>query len=155
MEKIDPRYLLVKIAKILDKLKIPYFITGGIAVLIWGRPRFTADIDIVVKFKPDKVDKLEKALLALGGSGYVSKDAMKQALKAKGEFNFVDGKTGVKVDFWIIEDSLFNSSQLKRKVIKKVLNQKIYFISPEDLILNKLRWYKKSGSEQQLEDIKS
>jgi hypothetical protein len=42
-----PRELLIEIAKILDKLKIPYLVTGGIAVLIWGRPRFTADIDII------------------------------------------------------------------------------------------------------------
>jgi len=44
----DQRELLVKIAKILDKLKIPYLVTGGIGVLIWGKSRFTADIDIVI-----------------------------------------------------------------------------------------------------------
>ncbi len=50
-EQIDPRHLLINIARILKQLKIPYIITGGMAVLIWGRPRFTADIDIVVELK--------------------------------------------------------------------------------------------------------
>ena len=40
---------LVKIATVLDGLKIPYYVTGGFAVSIYGRPRFTADIDIVIK----------------------------------------------------------------------------------------------------------
>ena len=125
------------------------------AILIWGRPRFTADIDIVIKLKPDKIDKLEKALLALGKAGYIDKDTIKEALEKKGEFNFIDGYTGVKVDFWVIGEDFSSLSQLKRRVLKKILGQKIYFISPEDLILNKLLWYKESGSERHLEDIES
>jgi len=37
MEEIDPRHLLKKVAEILEILKIPYAITGGMAVYIWGR----------------------------------------------------------------------------------------------------------------------
>jgi len=51
MELIDPRQLLVKVAKVLDNLSIPYVVTGGMAVTIWGRVRFTADIDIVIELK--------------------------------------------------------------------------------------------------------
>jgi len=51
MQSEDPRHLLVNIAKILERLKIPYMVTGGMAVFIWGRPRFTADIDMVIEFK--------------------------------------------------------------------------------------------------------
>ena len=40
--------LLIKIADTLKDLKVPYIITGGMAVSVWGRPRYTADIDIVV-----------------------------------------------------------------------------------------------------------
>ena len=47
----DPRHLLIRIVEILNKLEIPYIVTGGIAVLIWGRPRFTANIDIVIQLK--------------------------------------------------------------------------------------------------------
>ena len=51
MENQDPRHLLIKVVKILSKLNIPYLVTGGVAVLVWGRPRFTADIDLVVEIK--------------------------------------------------------------------------------------------------------
>lgn len=62
MQTSDPRTLLVAIVKILKKLKIPYMITGGIAVLLWGRPRFTADIDIVVELYEKDIEALRKAL---------------------------------------------------------------------------------------------
>ena len=41
----SPTDLLILISKILDGLRIDYFISGGFAVSVWGRPRFTADVD--------------------------------------------------------------------------------------------------------------
>lgn len=155
MKQIDPRHLLVKIAKILGQLKIPYIVTGGIAVLIWGRPRFTADIDIVIKLQQEKIDELEKALLELGRTGYVDKETIKQALERRGEFNFIDGETGMKVDFWIEKGTELDRLRFKRKKAKIIKGQQIYFISPEDLILTKLQWYQKSQSTRHLEDVES
>ena len=40
--------LLEKIARGLDKRKIPYMVIGGNAVLIYGEPRLTQDIDITL-----------------------------------------------------------------------------------------------------------
>ena len=155
MEEIDPRHLLVDIANILDRLNIPYMITGGMAVFVWGRPRFTADIDIVVELKSEDVNNLEKALMALSEVGYVDKNSIERALMRYGEFNFIDGKTGVKVDFWVLSRNSFDSGRLKRRINRKILNKNVYFISPEDLILSKLRWYKQAESSRHLEDIES
>lgn len=155
MEQIDPRHLLIKIAQILEDLGILYFITGGMAVLAWGRPRFTADIDILVELEGKNVNHLEKALLSLGEAGYVDRDAIEEALSREGEFNFIDGITGVKVDFWILKKSSFDVLRMKRKVEQNILGQRVYFISPEDLILNKLDWYQASQSSRHLEDAES
>lgn len=155
MEEIDPRKLLVKIAAILERLKIPYLITGGIAILIWGRPRFTADIDIVVELRQKDIEKLEKALSDLGEGNYLDKESMEQALLIEGEFNFIDAETGIKVDFWILKKDAFDLSRLKRRIKKIILGRAVYFSSPEDLILIKLKWHKQSSSSRQLEDVES
>lgn len=151
----DPRHLLASIAKVLAKLKIPYIVTGGISVLIWGRPRFTADIDMVVELKKEKVKDLVKALQALKQGGYIDEDVVQEAILNEGEFNFIDNESGVKVDFWVLQNSDFDTSRLKRRVIKKIFGQKIYFISPEDLILIKLKCHKEVFSDKQIEDVKS
>lgn len=154
-EIIDPRILLVKVAQILDAQKVSYFVTGGMAVFVWGRPRFTADIDIVVNLRWEDLDQVEEALHKLGKAGYVDKEMMREALKNYGEFNFIDGETGVKVDFWVIPNDPLARIQLGRRVQKTILKYPIYFISPEDLILNKLQWHKKSLSTRHLEDVQS
>ena len=152
----DPRELLVKIAKTLDKLKIPYLVTGGIAVLIWGRPRFTADIDIVIHLQEKNIKKLIKELLAIFKEGYIEEKAVKEALKHKSEFNFLEPVTGIKVDFWIYKkEDKFDKERFKRKIKIIILDYEVNFTSPEDLILIKLNWYKMSKLEREIEDIKS
>lgn len=155
MEQTDPRTLLANIAKIFDNLKLPYLVTGGMAVLVWGRPRFTADIDVVVEIKTSDVKGLVEALKNLGQAGYIDEDVADEIVRKGGEFNFIDGTTGIKVDFWVSNNGPFDLSRFERRTTRKILNQKIYFTSPEDLILSKLKWFKESGSNRHLEDAES
>lgn len=148
--------LLIKIGAILDELNIPYIITGGIAVVVWGHPRFTADIDLVIELIPQKIDQLTKALLKIGQDVYVDKEMIKQAIIRQGEFNLIHPTSGLKVDFWVLKrDDPFDQERMARKIAKQIKDQTIYFTSPEDLILAKLLWYKESQSTRQLEDIES
>lgn len=143
---------LKKVAKILQKIKISYLVTGGVAVVVWGRPRFTADIDIIIELKRKMVKKF---VAALEKEGYVDEEVVNEALKYQSEFNFIDRDTGMRVDFWILKNSDFDKSRLKRAVARKIYGQKVYFSSPEDLILKKLLWFNESNSTRQLEDIYS
>lgn len=152
---MEQEKLLQKLATILEKLKIPYFITGGIATVIWGRPRFTADIDVVIQLVPQKLDKLAQELLKIDKNVYLSKESMTEAMKRQGEFNFIHPASGLKIDFWILKNTPFDETCLKRRVKKTINKQKVFFISSEDLILNKLLWRRKSESTRQLEDVES
>lgn len=147
--------LLQRIAAILEELDIPYGITGGFGVTVWGRPRYTADIDVVVALKPDKIKKLVQKLLKTDSRGYVDEDAARDAIDKRGSFNFIHPTSGLKVDFMIIGNLPFDLEQIKRRVARNFAGQTIFFISPEDLILSKLLWCKKSESTKQLEDIVS
>lgn len=155
MEEIDPRYLLIKIVRILERLNIPYIITGGMAVFVWGRPRYTADIDTVIELQAEKGGELAEELMRLGKRGYVNAEAIHDALGSQGEFNFIDGTTGMKVDFWVSKNDEFAKSQFERKIGQDILGTTVYFTSPEDLVLAKLRWHKISSSDRHLEDVRS
>ena len=76
-------------------------------------------------------------------------------MRRNGEFNFIDGRTGVKVDFWVLDKSGFSKAQLSRRVKRVVRKQKVYFVSAEDLILSKLLWHRESESSKQLQDVES
>jgi len=148
--------LLKKVTQILEELKIEYCVSGGFAVTVWGRVRTTLDLDIVIQLEAKKISIFIKKILSLSKAGYLDEASVKEMTAKGGEFNFIHPESGLKVDFWAIKKGDKNGQrELKRRKAKKMFGQKIYFVSPEDLILNKLRWYMEAPSDKQSEDIKS
>ncbi len=145
---------LIKIAKILDELIIPYYVTGGFAVSIYGRPRFTADIDIIIKMSHLNSGEFAIRMKRLFPSGYVDEDQIKNALSRFGEFNIIDPESGLKIDFFIAKKNEFEKECFKN-IKKEDVGYKTNFISAEDLIISKLIWFQQSESTKQLEDIVS
>lgn len=152
---MDFETLIARIAKILYKLNIPYFITGGYAVSVWGRLRATFDVDVVVEMAHPHVAQLARELKKLGKAVYVDEAMMRSALLMRGEFNIIHGESGIKIDFFIPQDTERLQHELKRAKTRMIKGQRVYFISPEDLILSKLRWYNLGGGEHHLEDAAS
>jgi len=151
-----PEELLAKIVEILEDLKIPYAITGGFAISVWGRPRSTNDIDIIVEMTEKNIKPLINKVNVLKKDIYADEDMVRDAMKHKSEFNFIDPDMGVKVDFFVLADNAYNKLKIKRAVLQNILGVvKAYFVSPEDLILSKLLWSKESSSWKQREDVKT
>lgn len=154
MNKYPELENLKQVAKIFDELKIPYYITGGFAVSQYGRNRFTADIDIVIKMQLNDIEIFAKKVQQIFPQGYVDQDQIRRALQQKSEFNIIDPESGLKVDFFISKESDFEQSAFLRTRTKEY-DYPIKFISPEDLIIAKLLWFRESQSTRQLEDIAS
>ena len=55
-----------EIFKRLNDLKIDYLITGGLAVNLYGIPRMTYDIDIMIKLDEKNISKIIKEILKWG-----------------------------------------------------------------------------------------
>ncbi len=51
-------HLLEAIAQGLERLGIPYMLIGGQAVLLYGEPRMTRDIDITLGVGPERLSEL-------------------------------------------------------------------------------------------------
>lgn len=152
MEITSQEKLLIEIAKILSDLKIKYFITGGFAVSVWGRPRATFDIDIIVKLIEPQALPLTRALKEISKAGYADENMIKDAIRHNGEFNFIDPNSGLKVDFWVAKEK---RPEFENRRMKKISGQEVYFVSPEDLILSKLQWHQETQSTRHLEDAQS
>ena len=52
--------LILRIADAFNKNGIPYMIVGGQAILLYGEPRMTQDIDITLGFDIDEYEKIKK-----------------------------------------------------------------------------------------------
>lgn len=147
--------IIQKFTDLLDQLNIVYAIGGSIASSIYGVVRFTQDADITVKPFSSVADEFYEMLK---DDFYISKQAMYQALQSRGSFNVIHFETSFKIDIFVQADNAFEKQLLarSRKInLGDLLDKALSFISPEDIILLKLKWYSQGGSasERQWSDI--
>jgi hypothetical protein len=147
--------VLEKLTDVFDELNIAYAIGGSMASSVYGVVRFTQDADITVEPFGAIADKLFEALK---NDFYISKEAMYQALQSRSSFNVIHFATAFKIDIFIGAKNDFQKQMLSRsrKLRLGESGKAISFVSPEDIILLKLDWFRQSGcdSERQWSDVK-
>jgi len=140
--------LIKKIAKEFKKNKIEYMIIGGQAVLIYGAPRLTKDIDITLGADIDRYEEILKVAQNLKLK-ILPKDPYRFVKETK-VLPLFDEKTGFRIDL-IFSFSEYAKEALNRVNKIKIDNTYVNYVSIEDLIINKII----SGRERDIEDIKS
>lgn len=135
----------------LEGTGLPYAVTGSIASSIWGIPRTTHDVDIVIVLSLADTDRV---VAAFADDYYVSEAAVRQAIAtAPPMFNVLDTSSGLKADFWLAKDDPFNQSMLRRrKRLELIPGQECCVGTAEDVLLHKLVWHMLTPSERQLAD---
>jgi len=136
----------------LDAMRVPYMITGSIAMNLYAQPRSTRDVDIVVDFEPGD----ERAVMQTFGREYfVDENAARDAIAKRKMFNMVNMQSLFKIDFVVRKKSNFEHHQFCRRKRLEFDDIEAWVISKEDLILAKMVWAKDSMSEKQLLDVKN
>ncbi len=137
---MEPSELLHFLAATLERLEVPYYVTGSMATTTYGEPRFTNDIDVVVDLRLDQVDAFCAAFAA--PEFYCSRDAAVQAIQQRFQFKVLHPSSGLKIDVIVTSDSEFDRLRLHRAVrIPEGEQTAIRFSSPEDVIVKKLEFY--------------
>jgi hypothetical protein len=147
---MEQRDLLLRAIDALERASIPYAITGSWASISYGVPRTTHDIDIVVVLD---VPKARQLAAAFPPPFYADAVWIEEAAALGQFFNIVDPATGLKIDFWPLENTDFARERFARRQRITVFGREVWMFSPEDVILSKLLWYKQSESETQWRDI--
>ncbi|MCL2646834.1 MAG: hypothetical protein FWD61_07485 [Phycisphaerales bacterium] len=149
---MDQHELLRYVASTLDRLKIPYFVTGSFAGILYGPFRMTNDLDVVIDLRFDQIDAFLAAFPP--AEFYVERDAVVDAVRNRFQFNVLHQTSLAKVDFIVAEGSSHQREAFRRiRRIRSTVDYDVTYISPEDIILNKLRFYQESDSQKHLQDI--
>lgn len=140
----------------LNRLQIRYIVSGSVASILYGEPRFTNDLDLVVFLRPDDIRRLIVAFPV--PDFYVPLEATIAAEIArthKGQFNLIHTGTGFKADFYTTGQDEFNAWAF-RNARKMEFNGEVVIVAPpECVIIRKLEFFREGGSEKHLRDIRA
>lgn len=155
MTLAEPVQITRTIAVIFEKLRIHYYVVGSLASSLYGIPRATADVDLIADIRQHHIDSLVQLLQK---DFYVDKDRIKEAVRQQSSFQAIHLSTMFKIDVFLSKDDDHSHEEMARRTKFQVTEEKgqdLYLASAEDIILNKLQWYKSGGgvSERQWNDV--
>ena len=149
----DPDFITLFVAP-LESAGIRYMITGSVASSIYGEPRNTLDIDLVVLLESSQIPMLP-ALFS--EDDYYLPPAevvvVESRREARGHFNIIHHHTGVKADIYLSRNHPYLSWAFSHTRRIPTPSCEITVAPPEYVILHKLEFYRESGHQRHLRDI--
>jgi hypothetical protein len=135
-----------------ERARVRYTIGGSFASSFAGEPRASLDADIVVEMDRDHVAPFVEAL---GTAFYLDEEALRRAVMAGSSTNVIHHASGVKVDLFVASSALDRQQLERRRPVTVDGNRTWYVHSPEDILLQKLLWYRRGNesSDRQWRDI--
>lgn len=150
----DQADLIVLFLRPLEEAGIAYMITGGVASVIYGDPRFTRDVDLVVALPPDHVERLIRAFDAAAFYVPPAEVLGQEAARDRGgHFNLIHRETSLRGDVYVLGDDPLERWAFERRLRLRTEEVSIFAAPIEYVILRKLEYYRLSGSDRHLRDV--
>ena len=138
------------IATRLQATGIPFMLSGSLASSVYGEPRSTNDIDLVID---PTLEQLASFVSGFDERYYVNSATALQAWSARSMFNVIELGSGWKTDLILKKHRPFSEAEFARRQDRRYFGTSLSIVTPEDAILSKLEWAAKSGSQRQLRDV--
>lgn len=152
----DPVLIMRLIIPVLERLDVVYWLGGSIASAVYGEFRATNDIDFVADLKAEHVEPLVQALQ---DEFYIDEESVREAIELHSSFNAIHLATAYKADFFIVSPTPWMHEEASRRRQETIGigedNINAYVASAEDMILQKLNWFRMGGgvSDRQWRDV--
>lgn len=151
----EAEQLVLRLSKTFNEIGIAYMIGGSVASSMHGIPRFTRDVDFVADIREEHIALL---MAALQDEFYID-EMIRDAVTTQSSCSVLQLSTMVKADIFILKSDAWSQSEWGRRRQGRFEQagetDTIYVATPEDMILQKLRWYQMGGevSENQWKDV--
>ena len=140
----------------LNSLGARYMVSGSVAVIVYGEPRLTHDVDLIVVLNRDQITRLPD--LFPPAEFYlppVEVMLVEASREQRGHFNIIHHDTGFKADVYLFGSDPLHAWGLARARRLEVDGEPLIVAPPEYVILRKLEYFREGGSEKHLRDIRS
>jgi hypothetical protein len=137
---------------VLEAIGAEYAIWGGLAVVAYGEPRFTQDMDILLNPTGFDVSLFVNALRKI--HYHVDEVAVRRAMNG-GFFNVIHLFYIIKTDFYVAVEPELQAMIAGRSYLPFDEIRRAAYITPTSVVITKLRAYEDSQSSRHLDDIAS
>jgi hypothetical protein len=141
------------VSRALEQIGTTCVIGGSLAAAFAGEPRSTIDVDLVAALEPRHIQPLMRSLAP---QFHVPESALRHAVETRGQANLIHQASQIKVDIFVAGGTPLDQQQLaRRRAVEPRPGLVVFVCTPEDILLQKLRWYRMGGevSDRQWRDV--
>ncbi|MBI5767680.1 MAG: hypothetical protein HZA93_07780 [Verrucomicrobia bacterium] len=138
----------------LERASVPYAIVGSVASSIYGEPRATNDVDVLIQLPRTEAAKIARAFP--DELFYVPPPEIIEIELSRshgGHINVISLDSMMKADFYPV--SAWEVAWFADRRPRDIAGRTLWFARPEAVIVHKLRFYREGGSDKHLRDIRS
>ena len=140
----------------LGEIGAHYLVNGSVAATLYGEPRATHDIDLVVELSATHRDALPGIFPAeefyLPPPEVIRQESQREN---RGHFNIIHHASGLKADIYMVGADELHSWAFRNARRYSVGGVEVHVAPPEYVITRKLEFYREGGSPKHLRDIRS
>jgi hypothetical protein len=139
----------------LEEMEIPYCVTGSVAAGVYGEPRTTRGIDLVLLLPPGKLARFQAAFPDT--AFYIPpKETLVAELnrEQRGSFNIIHHDSGFKADVYLAGRDPLHTWALQQRRRVTLGEGSLWLAPPEYVVLRKLEFLRESGLEKHLRDVR-
>jgi len=139
----------------LERLGLPYCVTGSVAASVYGEPRLTADIDVVLLLKIRDIATFRSAFP--DDAYYVPPDNtlwLELARDSRGTFNLIHHASQFKADIYLAARDPLHAWALEHRRRISLEEGGAWIAPPEYVILRKLEYLREGGQDKHVRDIR-
>jgi len=148
--------LFRRFAHPLNQLEIPYMATGAVAAIVYGEPRLTLDLDLVLALTPGDAAGFAAAFPA--DEFYVPplEAIQREAERTEhGHFNLLHHSSGLRADIYLASNDPLDTWGLAHRRQENVGGEPVWVAPAEYVIVRKLEYFRQGRSSKHLTDIKA
>jgi len=142
----NPHYK--ELLQVLNEFEVDYLIVGGFAVMKYGEPRYTKDLDVWVHNSPQNSVRVVEALKKFGAP--LEHDGITAETFSAKQVVYQIGVAPVRIDILTEITGVEFSDAWKKRVASTFFGVPVHFISLDDLVTNK----QALGRSSDLKDLK-
>ena len=139
--------IVTAIIEALEKASIEYAVVGSFSSNFYGKPRSTADLDLVVHLP--NIDAIRSIALHLPAQFKLARQMSFELVTGTNRFELEIEGTAFKVEFFILSSDLHDQARFSRRKQVVMDDLPLFVPSVEDVIITKLRW----ARPKDIEDI--
>ena len=139
----------------LERLDLPYCVTGSVAASVYGEPRLTADIDVVLLLKTRDIGALRTAFP--DAAYYVPPDEtlrLELARDSRGMFNLIHHASQFKADIYLAARDPLHAWALQHRRRISLGDGGAWIAPPEYVVLRKLEYLREGGQDKHVRDVR-